>query len=81
MGEHYCDERLLPGECIHCVRGFMPFIRVASWAGTTTTFVEILGRTPKRLRIRFLSDCPKGKRGDVKLVPIDVVQWPEVPRE
>ena len=63
------------------VRGFRPFIRVASWAGTTTTFVEILGRTPKRLRIRFLSDCPKGKRGDVKLVPIDVVQWPEVPRE
>lgn len=80
MGEHFCDPKLLPGECIHCVRGPRPFIRVASWAGTVSVEVEIIARTPKRLRVRFLANCPKGKAGDVKLVPADVVVWPEVSR-
>jgi hypothetical protein len=72
-GEHFCDAKLLPGECIVCVGKPRPFVRIESWAGSHAVDVEILGRTAKRTRVRFLSDCQKGERGAVRLVRPDAV--------
>lgn len=77
--EHYCDSRLLPGECLVCLRGPRPYVRIESWAGAQDVDVEILGRTPKRVRIRLLADCQRGTRGDVRLVHPDVVRLRTVP--
>lgn len=50
-------------------------VRVQSWAGVHLVSVEIIGETPKRYRVRILSDARwPGRRnsvkaGDVKLVP------------
>ncbi len=76
MQDHFCDSRLLPGECITCVGKPRPFIRIESWAGSQQVEVEILGRTPKRLRIRHLTDNAYAKRGDVRLVSPDGVTRP-----
>ncbi len=73
---HFCDARLLPGECIACAGKPRPFVRVESWAGSQVVEVEVLGRTLKRLRIRFLADNAKGRRGNVRLVAPDVVTFP-----
>lgn len=74
--EHFCDAKLRPGECPTCKSQPRPFVIVESWAGSQQVHVEILGRTPKRLRIRFLENCARGKRGDVRLVAPDVVRQP-----
>lgn len=74
--EHFCDERLLPGECIRCVGGPRPRVAIDSFAGRFVVEVEVLGRTAKRTRIRFLGDCPKGKLGDVAMVAHAVVRPP-----
>lgn len=75
--DHFCDARLLPGECLHCVGKPRPFVNIVSWAhGSSRVEVEILGRTPRRVRIRFLADNMKGQRGDVRLVAPGVVQYP-----
>lgn len=73
---HYCNAALLPGECIVCAGKPRPFVRVRSWAGVDEVDVEILGRTPKRTRVRFLRDCQKGAHGDVRLVAHDAVFSP-----
>lgn len=72
--EHICDARLLPGECIVCVGKPKPTIRIESWAGSHMVHVEVIGVTAKRWRIRFLDDCPKGKRGTIRLVAPNVVR-------
>lgn len=74
--DHVCDARLLPGECLRCLDLPRPYVPIDSWAGRQRVDVEIVGATPKRLRIRFLADNRKGKRGDVRLVSRDVVVWP-----
>jgi hypothetical protein len=74
--KHFCDVRLLPGECIVCIGEPRPTVRVDSWAGRQTVEVEILGHTPKRMRVRFLSECMKGPRGTVCLVAPEVVVMP-----
>lgn len=77
MPEHFCNPALLPGECIDCVGKPRPYVRLESWAGSQRVEVEVLGRTPRRVRIRFLADCPKGKRGTVRLVSPEVIRgWP-----
>ena len=61
-------------------RGAAPpraYVVVVSWAGRRRVDVEVVGRTPKRLRIRFLEDCLKGQRGDVRLVHPSVVRFAE----
>jgi hypothetical protein len=73
---HFCDVRLLPGECVVCVGKPRPVIHVDSWAGRQTVEVEILGHTPKRVRVRFLSDCRKGPIGTVRLLAPEVVVMP-----
>lgn len=73
---HYCDAALLPGECLACVGKPRPFVRLQSWAGAADVEVEILGRTQARTKIRFLRDCQKGARGDVRLVAHDAVFLP-----
>lgn len=72
--EHFCNRQLPPGEC--CNGKPRQFVRVLSWGGITDVEVEILGRTPKRVRIRFLSDSMKGRRGDVRLVAADAIHQP-----
>jgi hypothetical protein len=52
------------------------YVLIRGWHGVDRVDVEIIGRTPKRTRIRLLADCPKGKRGDVRLVSHDVVRMP-----
>ena len=74
MTEHFCDERLLPGECIVCIDKPRPFVIVESWAGSERVEVEILGRTHQRTRIRFLHDNSKGRCGDVRTVTSAVVR-------
>lgn len=74
--EHFCNPALFPGECIVCVGKPRPFVRVESWAGSADLPVEIIGRTPKRLRIRFLEDSRWHKSGEVRLVAPDVVRTP-----
>lgn len=74
--EHFCLARLLPGECLDCLGKPRPFVRIESWAGSVDVDVEVIGRTPKRLRIRFLADNPKGRYGDVRLVHLDAVRRP-----
>ena len=76
VAEHFCDERLLPGECIRCAGGPRPTVAIDSYAGRRVVEVEVLGRTSRRTRIRFLADCSKGKRGDVAMVAHDVVRAP-----
>ena len=75
--EHFCNENLLPGECITCLGHPRPFVVVQSWAGAVRAEVEILARTPKQVRIRFLTDSPEGRVGDVRLVQADVVRFPK----
>lgn len=79
MKPHFCNARLFPGECLNCLGKPRPTVAINSWAGQTVVEVEILGRTPKRTRVRFLADNPKGQRGDVRLVAHDVVRMPEAP--
>ena len=76
VNEHFCSERLLPGECIVCVGKPRPYVVVNSYAGARRVEVEVLGRTPKRLRIRLLADCLKGERGAVRLVDPSIVRRP-----
>lgn len=76
MKEHFCNPDLLPGECLVCVGRPRPTVAIDSWAGRTVVEVEILGRTPKRTRVRFLADNPKGKAGDVRMVAHDAVRIP-----
>lgn len=73
---HLCDVRLLPGECLDCLGRPRPYVCVDSWAGRSRYDVEVIGVTPKRLRVRFLADSRWHKRGDVRCVAPDVVQWP-----
>ena len=44
-------------------------LHLNSWAGHTTTPVEILKETPKRYQVKLLADCLKGKAGTVLYVP------------
>ncbi len=74
MDEHFCDPKLSPGACSTCAGKPRPYVRVRSWAGHRDVDVEILGRTPKRVRVRFLEDTVRRKRGDVALVDASVVQ-------
>jgi hypothetical protein len=73
MEEHLCDRALPPGQCPACAGKPRPFVTVVGWHGSERVEVEVLGRTPKRTRIRFLADCAKGKAGDVRLVRPDAV--------
>ena len=73
---HYCSAALLPGECLACVGKPRPFVRLQSWAGAADVEVEILGRTQARTKIRFLRDCQKGARGEVRIVAHDAVHGP-----
>lgn len=72
--EHFCDARLPPGACALCAGRPRPTVGVISWARTQWVEVEILGRTPRRIRIRFLADSMKGRCGDVRLVHPSVVR-------
>lgn len=53
----------------------MAYLHINSWAGHSKHEVEIVGETPKRYRVKLLSDCPlagrnrQGKAGEVVLVP------------
>lgn len=44
-------------------------LHLNSWAGHTTHAVEILKETPKRIKIRLLEDCLKGKAGKILYAP------------
>ena len=87
-GARYACEALL--RCPSCglvvahyrdpdARGVAPRAAHGLDVDETVVEVEILGRTPKRTRVRFLADNPKGQRGDVRLVAHDVVRMPEAP--
>ncbi len=78
MKPHFCDARLFPGECIVCLGKPRPVIMVDVPFARMRVEVEILGRGPKRTRVRFLADNPKGKAGDVRFVANDAVRMPEV---
>ena len=73
---HLCDPSRLAGECSICVGKPRPSIRIESWAGSRVVPVEIIGVTARRWRIRFLDHCPKGNRGDIRLVKPEVVRLP-----
>lgn len=49
------------------------FVRLASWSGAHAVAVEILSETPKRMKIRFLETCSKGKEGEVRYVGKEAV--------
>jgi hypothetical protein len=44
-------------------------LHLNSWAGHSTSNVEILKETPKRFKIKLLKDCLKGKSGKILYVP------------
>lgn len=71
MSEHFCDPRLLPGECVECLGKPRPCL-----AGVIDVPVEIVGRTAKRVRVRFLDSSCGRRRGEVRLVAPDAVRWP-----
>ena len=68
---HFCDERLLPGECIRCLGDAHPVVLFETWAGTVRVPCELLKRTPKRFRVRFIETSlgVRIKRGEVRYVP------------
>lgn len=74
---HFCDERLLPGECIVCSGGPRPYITVVSAASAQFVDVEVVGATARRLRVRLLADCAKWKRGSIRCVAPSSVAWPD----
>lgn len=74
--EHFCDPRILPGECLECLGAPRPFVALRSWAGFVACPVEVIGRTAKRLRVRFLANSGGRRRGEVRLVAPEAVHWP-----
>ena len=60
--------------------GYHGYLLFDSWAGRTRVFVEVVGDTPKRTRVRLMEDCKLpgrnrwGRAGDVILVPKDAVK-------
>lgn len=73
---HFCNERLLPGECISCVGKPRPVVLRETWAGTVSAPVELLKRTPKRYRVRFLEKTTGIAAGEVRYVPHEAVRMP-----
>jgi len=59
-----------------CLGKPRPFVRIESWAGSHAVCVEVLARTPKRWRVRFLENNQKGKRGDIRWVAPNAVFAP-----
>ena len=74
--EHFCRAELLPGECLHCAGQQRPTVTINTWAGAKKVEVEVLGKTAKRTRVRFLAACAMGPIGSVHLVSHDAVSWP-----
>jgi hypothetical protein len=66
---HYCDERLLSGECIHCIGAAHPTVRFETWAGTVAVRCELLKRTAKRFKVRFVESGVGIARGEIRYVP------------
>ena len=44
-------------------------LTLESWAGRTNHPVEILGETPKRYKVKLMTDNIKGRKGTVLKVP------------
>jgi len=75
MSTHYCNESLLPGECIACIGDDPRSIRYETWGGRVRVPCEVLKRTPKRYKVRILatSATPRLDRGQVLHVPLSAV--------